>query len=80
MSDETLEAMCNNEIMQKLGLMSGVLADSGYREQARDVMQAMVFIHEQAQQIEELRAKLMAATGELCDRAAAAALKETGDD
>ena len=31
-------------------------------------------------EIEKLRAKLMAATGELCDSAAAAALKETGDE
>ena len=100
MSDETLEAMCDNEVMQKLGWLSGVLADSGYGEQAGDVMRAMVFIHEQAQEIEKLRASLkpfadLLATAEKIRpshdrhllwveaidlRAAAAALKEVGDE
>ena len=63
----------SDDITHDLDLLDDWLAGKGYGEEAGLVLRALSLIHKQAREIEKLRAKLQAATGELCDRAAARA-------
>lgn len=70
----------SDDITHDLDLLDDWLAGKGYGEEAGLVLRALSLIHKQEREIEKLRAKLQAATGELCDRAAAAAYLGEKDD